>query len=191
MATLNLTEKAKARLRPSRAGSGSDSRSPWPSSTIPKSSSWTSRRRDWIPKPGAICGTWCAAIREEGRTVILTTHYMDEAEQLCDRIAIMDHGEVIALDTPGALIETYAPGAKIHLRLSETGGHGALHDLPAVERIDANEDGVVLYSNQPHMSLPALFERLKGDGAGFSGLRVETGTLEDVFLRLTGRSLRE
>lgn len=131
------------------------------------------------------------AIRDEGRTVVLTTHYMDEAQQLCDRIAIIDHGEVIALDTPRALIDHYAPGAKIVLQLSDAVDEAALLALPAVTRVEWDEGGALLHSKEPHVTLPSLFDLLRERGGGFSGLRVETGTLEDVFLSLTGRRLRD
>src|SRR5690606_9879154 len=131
-------------------------------------------------------------IRDEGRTVMLTTHYMDEAEQLCDRIAIIDHGEVIALDTPHQLIRAYAPETKVHLGIA---GNAAsfpwLRELPAVERIDENSDGLVLHTTVPEELLPPLFDRLRAHGLGFGGIRIDGGTLEDVFLNMTGRRLRE
>lgn len=132
------------------------------------------------------------AIRDEGRTVVLTTHYMEEAQQLCDRIAIVDHGNVIALDTPTNLIRTHAPETKVHLSPTDpTGDLTWLGELPAVIRVERVGDAVVLYTDLPETLLPALFERIRSEGLQFGGIRIETSTLEDVFLKLTGRRLRE
>ncbi len=138
-----------------------------------------------------------ARIRDEGRTVVLTTHYMDEAQQLCDRVGIIDHGRLIALDTPRNLIRQYAPGARIHVQLP-AGQEAALPEpLPGVRRIErveggeAGHVGLVLHTEQPSETLSGLFARVQEGALTLVGLRVEEPNLEDVFLHLTGHHLRE
>lgn len=131
-------------------------------------------------------------IRAAGKTVVLTTHAMDEAERLCDRVAIMDRGRVIALDTPRRLIDEHARGVRIVLEPADEAlafDRFLLEELPAVSRVDTRDGKAVLHTESPHESLPALFARF-GERA-FTSLRVEAATLEDVFLQLTGRRLRE
>ena len=130
-------------------------------------------------------------IRRQGRTVVLTTHYMDEAQQLCDRIAIIDRGEVIALDTPGALIREHAPGAKIVLEVPDEVDVDWLATLPATLKVERRHGVTSVHSESPQQTLPSLFDGFSARNLSFGGLRIEEGTLEDVFLNLTGRSLRE
>jgi ABC-2 type transport system ATP-binding protein len=125
-----------------------------------------------------------SGLNDSGRTVVLTTHYMDEAEVLCDRVAIMDSGRILQFDSPSALIRrldapariTVAPG---QLRLDEA------RSLDGVEEATEGSDGVVLVTRQPTVVVSRLAEADKLDG-----VRVQTGTLEDVFLDLTGREYR-
>ncbi len=128
-------------------------------------------------------------VRAEGKTVILTTHYMEEAEALCDRVAIMDRGRILAIDTPRALIRRYAPGAAISLRLD--GDRAVLEGLPGVRRVEDRNGEVVLQTDAAQETLAAVMELTRGEGAELYHLSVREGTLEDVFLNLTGRSLRE
>ena len=124
------------------------------------------------------------SLNDSGRTVVLTTHYMDEAEALCDRVAIMDAGKVLQLDSPAALIRaldapariTVAPG---QLRLDEA------EVIDGVDEAKEGQDGVVLVTRNPTVVVSRLAEAEKLDG-----VRVQTGTLEDVFLDLTGREYR-
>ena len=124
------------------------------------------------------------SLNDSGRTVVLTTHYMDEAEALCDRVAIMDAGKVLQLDSPAALIRaldapariTVAPG---QLRLDEA------QVIDGVDEAKEGQDGVVLVTRNPTVVVSRLAEAEKLDG-----VRVQTGTLEDVFLDLTGREYR-
>lgn len=132
-----------------------------------------------------------AQIRSDGRTVVLTTHYMDEAQQLCDRIAIIDRGEVIALDTPNALIQQHSPGAKVLLEVANQAETTWFERLPGVQKVARVGASASLYTTSPEGTLPAMFEELKRRETSFHGLRIEAGSLEDVFLNLTGRSLRE
>lgn len=130
-------------------------------------------------------------IRDEGKTVVLTTHYMEEAEVLCDRVAIIDRGRVIALDTPDRLIAEYAQGVRVVLESGEgeTADVAWMEQLPSVSRVEASPGSIVLHCNNPQATLPALFEQ-QGERK-FASLKVETGSLEEVFLNITGRSLRE
>ncbi len=129
------------------------------------------------------------SFRREGRTVLLTTHYMEEAQRLCDRVAIMDHGRIVALDTPRALIRTHAPQTTVAVTLGE--GAIAFAALPGVQTVAQANGEVLLSTSDPLQTVQALLE-LKGRGqATFHQLRVEESSLEDVFLQLTGRRLRE
>ena len=129
-----------------------------------------------------------------GRTIILTTHYMEEAERLCERVAIMDHGKVIALGTPRGLITSM--GADHVVEFATADGAGSL-DLQALSRLDGVygvrvEGGtMLLQATEPHRAVPALLEELKRRGVTLSELRVHSATLEDVFVSLTGRHLRD
>ena len=123
-------------------------------------------------------------LNESGRTVVLTTHYMDEAEALCDRVAIMDHGRVLELDTPAALVR----GLDAPVRIEVLGGLVDGDDLRAVPGVDdvTSADGqVVLTTRRPAVALSWLAER-----DALEGLQVRGATLEDVFLHLTGREYR-
>ncbi|MDR7555590.1 MAG: ABC transporter ATP-binding protein [Armatimonadota bacterium] len=132
-------------------------------------------------------------LRREGRTVILTTHYMEEAQRLCDRVAIMDHGRIVALDTPRALIRAHAPAATVALAGAdeETTEEAALGALPAVRQVERADGEVRLATTDPVETVQAVLALLRTGTLRFTQLRVEEATLEDVFLHLTGRSLRE
>jgi ABC-2 type transport system ATP-binding protein len=130
-----------------------------------------------------------ARFREEGRTVVLTTHYMEEAQRLCDRVAIMDHGRMVALNTPRALIRTHAPGTTVALTVLQ--GELPYATLPGVRHAEVSNGEVVLSTSDPMQTVHALMESSRTGRIGFHQLRVEEGTLEDVFLQLTGRRLRE
>ncbi|MCZ2860862.1 ABC transporter ATP-binding protein [Blastococcus sp. VKM Ac-2987] len=123
-------------------------------------------------------------IQEGGTTVVYTTHYMDEAEILCDRVAIMDAGRILSLDTPAALIRGLSAATRVALP-REVLDTGAAHRLPGVETVVDTDGDVVLSTREPARLVAALAERNALDGVS-----VRTATLEDVFLTLTGREYR-
>jgi ABC-2 type transport system ATP-binding protein len=124
------------------------------------------------------------SINEDGRTVVLTTHYLDEAETLCDRVAIMDHGRILAVDTPTAFIRGLDAPTHISVEPGVVDPTSA-GDLPGVDDVTDDGDTVTLATRQPAQVLTALAERNALDG-----LAVRGATLEDVFLDLTGREYR-
>jgi len=133
-------------------------------------------------------------LKQEGVTQVITTHYMDEAEQLCDRVAIMDHGKVIALGTPRELITSI--GVEHMVEFSAGGAAKAL-EIPALRRMDGvrdvrTENGTVrMQVTELHRAVPALLEELERQGVPLTELRTHSATLEDVFVTLTGRHLRD
>jgi ABC-2 type transport system ATP-binding protein len=133
------------------------------------------------------------AFQNDGGTVLLTTHYMDEAERLCDRLAIVDHGQVIAEGTPADLIERLGGHHVVEFALSGN-GHGdaaAWQSLPSVDSA-RSEDGVICLSvREPHRTIPALLEQVDQRSAQLERLNTRQASLEDVFVNLTGRHLRE
>lgn len=128
-------------------------------------------------------------IRQEGRTVVLTTHYMEEAQRLCDRVAIMDHGRIVALDTPRALIRQHAPGTIV--AVSSESGRAAYVGVPGVQQLQSTNGEVIFHTLEPLRTIQGLLELQRQGQVEFEQLRVEESTLEDVFLQLTGRRLRE
>jgi ABC-2 type transport system ATP-binding protein len=128
-----------------------------------------------------------------GRSILLTTHYMDEAERLCDRVAIVDHGRVIALGTPRELIASL--GAEHVLEFAVTDGVGldpaGLKTVEGVLAADAGDGTIRLQVAELHRAMPALLGELRRHGAQLTELRTHSPTLEDVFVSLTGRRLRD
>ncbi|HEY6912892.1 MAG TPA: ABC transporter ATP-binding protein [Myxococcales bacterium] len=124
-----------------------------------------------------------------GRTVLLTTHYMDEAERLCDRVAVVDKGKVIALGTPNELIASLGGQQVVELATQEALLPESLSDLPSVRGARRSADGVSLTVEQLHLALPAILARV--EPLGLTRLSTHHATLEDVFVQLTGRHLRE
>ena len=133
--------------------------------------------------------------RNRGRSVLLTTHYMDEAERLCDRVAIVDHGKIIALGTPKSLIQQVGGDHVVEFSIDEHAKNQLPDDelkaLPSVLTVQQNADHVLLSVKSPHVTIPALLERLQRDGLSFNSLTTRQSSLEDVFVSLTGRSLVE
>jgi ABC-2 type transport system ATP-binding protein len=132
-----------------------------------------------------------AALRARGKTVVLTTHYMDEAERLCDRVAIVDHGKGIALGTPAELIDRSGGQHLVEVSTDPALPPEAFAGLAGLRSVRAQGDGFTLSIDGPHVALPALFARLGERGVRATRLVSRTATLDDVFLSLTGRTLRE
>jgi ABC-2 type transport system ATP-binding protein len=136
-------------------------------------------------------------IRARGKTVVLTSHYMEEAERLCARVAIIDHGRVVALDTPENLITAHAPGTTIEFEAPHGVDEAGLAGIDGVDKV-AVDGRVVVSTRAPERVLRELLDPqahwlLRGEdqqAAAIRDLRVRQGTLEDVFIALTGRSLR-
>lgn len=130
--------------------------------------------------------------RSEGRTILLTTHYMDEAQRLCDRVAVIDHGKVIALGTPRELIRELV-GEEV-VEFSVNGGDiddaslRALDGVSAVRRVVGH---TALTVSRIHVAVPALLALVEARGLALDHLSTHSATLEDVFITLTGRHLRD
>ena len=125
-------------------------------------------------------------LKRQGATLIITTHYMDEAEQLCDRLVVMDKGEIVAEGSPRQLIEEYAPREVVELRFGEDGSDQAALKLDGLaSRSEVLADRVLLYTDDADETQQALHSR----GIHPDQVLVRRSTLEDVFLRLTGRGL--
>ncbi len=130
----------------------------------------------------------------QGRSILLTTHYMDEAESLCDRVAVMDHGKVIALGTPRELIASI--GVEHMVEFSAGGAARALEFAPlrgleGVREVRHENGTVQMQVTELHRAVPALLDELDRQGVPLTELRTHSATLEDVFVTLTGRHLRD
>jgi ABC-2 type transport system ATP-binding protein len=128
-----------------------------------------------------------------GGTVLLTTHYMDEAERLCDRLAIIDHGQVIAAGSPSELIDRLGGHHVVEFSAGGTlSGDGLQWSaLPDVESVRADNGLISLTVRKAHLTIPALLEMLERRNLELLHLSTRQASLEDVFVRLTGRHLRE
>jgi len=129
-------------------------------------------------------------IRDRGCTVVLTTHYMEEAERLCDRVMIVDRGRIVALDTPEALIASLGVDKRIVFGLPIGQDVARLTRLPTVSRIDQSNGRVVVYGHGDGFA-SSVVSALEDDRVPFTDLRTDQPNLEDVFLSLTGKEMRE
>ena len=149
--------------------------------------------------------TWeiVESLQARGRTVLLTTHYMEEAARLCDRVAVVDHGKVIALGTPRELIASLGAEHVIEFAVAgsdgrQTGVPDSLEDfrlslaaLPSVEKVVHDGGSWRLTVREVHRAVPALLNALSEQGLEPTQLTTHHATLEDVFMALTGRRLRD
>ncbi|HTB75653.1 MAG TPA: ABC transporter ATP-binding protein [Polyangiaceae bacterium] len=136
-----------------------------------------------------------AEFKRQGRTVLLTTHYMEEAERLCDRVAVVDRGKVIALGSPRELIASLGGQDVIEVTL-EGGADAALDPqsvsgLPGVHGVRRTASSFALAVDPLHVALPALVDHLRASGLRLERLATRHATLEDVFVSITGRGLRD
>ena len=133
-------------------------------------------------------------LRDRGRTVVLTTHYMDEAERLCDRVAVIDHGKVIALGSPRELIAQLGGEHVVEFTIDGELPNPVLDacgKLPTVNAVRTEGDRFALAVGEPAAAIPPLMDLLRANGVRLAGLTTRTATLEDVFVTLTGRHLRD
>ncbi len=128
-------------------------------------------------------------IRAHGKTVYLTTHFMEEAERLCDRVAIVDQGKIIALDSPQALIDALGDESRVVFETKKPLVHGLVDNLPGVRRVEKIGDRIVVYGRKEGM-VSQVANALDRAHFPFSNIRSEQPTLEDVFLKLTGNQIR-
>jgi ABC-2 type transport system ATP-binding protein len=138
------------------------------------------------------------AFQKKGGTVLLTTHYMDEAERLCDRLAIVDHGQIIAEGSPSDLIDRLGGHHVVEFEVgNNSSGYsdGQTTDawcaLPGVESVRHEDSTICLNVREPHLTIPALLEAVNQQGQQLEHLSTRQASLEDVFVKLTGRHLRE
>jgi ABC-2 type transport system ATP-binding protein len=134
-------------------------------------------------------------VKRKGNTILLTTHYMDEAERLCDRVAVIDHGKAIALGSPKELISRLGGEHVIEFSLEETNGGAPRQELFAavedVRKVTREAGSFLLTVSEPHRSIPSLLELLRKESLQLKSLTTRHVNLEDVFVNLTGRHLRD
>lgn len=130
-------------------------------------------------------------LKRSKKTVLLTTHYIEEAERLCDRVAIVDQGRVIALGTPRDLKHASAGTTRIEVRLAKPVTDGALARLEGVADCRQFEGAYVMHSSRPPQTIVALVKQLETENNELQSLEMFSPSLEDAFIELTGRRLRE
>ena len=132
-----------------------------------------------------------SAINKQGKTIVLTTHYMDEAEVLCDRIAVMDHAKIVAMDKTGNLLKLPGLRSSVVFRSDKQVILDELQKIPGIEQVQSEDHGYRLTSSNAKDSLIRLFELSQKSGFELLDLQLHQPTLEDVFLKLTGQGLRD
>ena len=130
-------------------------------------------------------------LRRDKKTIVMTTHYIEEAERLCDRVAIVDHGNVIALGTPRELKARSANTTRIEVRLSKPAADGTLRTLEGVADVRELDGSYVLHSQRPPKTIVDLVKRLEAENNELVSMEIASPSLEDVFIELTGRRLRD
>lgn len=129
-------------------------------------------------------------LKRRGKTVFLTTHYMEEAERLCDSLVIIDQGRIIASGSPQELIDEHFKAQALDFTNGELARADGFERLPGVTRWQVEEDRVTLYTTDPAATLAVIFEQAKAAGTAVQDITIRQATLEDVFLKLTGRRIR-
>jgi ABC-2 type transport system ATP-binding protein len=130
-------------------------------------------------------------LRREKKTIVMTTHYIEEAERLCDRVAIVDHGTVIALGTPRELKERSGDKTRLEVRLARPEPQEILKSLEGVSECRILGDSYILHCQRPPQAIVSLVKYLESTGNELISLEIATPSLEDVFIELTGRRLRD
>jgi ABC-2 type transport system ATP-binding protein len=130
-------------------------------------------------------------LKADGRSVLLTTHYMEEAEILCDRLAIMDHGHILEMGTVEELVSKHFQERTVRFDRLEGLAHDELAALPAVSSVKEDTEEVLIYTRDPGRTIGGLLDLADGRGLEPQNLGIRRATLEDVFLDLTGRALRD
>jgi ABC-2 type transport system ATP-binding protein len=131
-------------------------------------------------------------VRSKGKTILLTTHYMDEAERLCDRVAIIDHGRIVALDTPAELIHCLGGEERLIFRVEKPLPVDVVEAINQIGRVEIQGESVVVHSNTSQATLVSnTVSLLAKENIQFRDVRTEQANLEEVFLKLTGREIRE
>jgi len=130
-------------------------------------------------------------LKRDKKTVLLTTHYIEEAERLCDRVAIVDHGKVIALGTPRELKQRSAGKTRIEVRIARPLANGMLARLEGVSDCREFDGAYILHSSSTPQTIVALVKQLEAENNELQSLEMFSPSLEDVFIELTGRKLRE
>lgn len=132
------------------------------------------------------------SINQQGKTVFLTTHYMEEAEQLCDRVGIIDHGQIIALDTPENLIRGQAAEARVSFKVfAGQATIAELSALPSADCVEQTPDGFLLFSQDGDAAIMDLVRLADKKGFKLKDIQNQVSNLDDVFLTLTGKEYRE
>jgi len=130
-------------------------------------------------------------LRRDKKTIVLTTHYIEEAERLCDRVAIVDHGQIIAQGTPRELKQASADKTRIEVRLAREESEETLRTLEGVNDCRAVNGNYVLHCQRPPQAIVSLVKHLEAQSNELVSLEISTPSLEDVFIELTGRRLRD
>ncbi|MFZ3387029.1 MAG: ABC transporter ATP-binding protein [Candidatus Hydromicrobium sp.] len=141
--------------------------------------------------PQARRATWnlITDIRKRGKTIFLTTHFMEEAEKLCDRVAIMDHGKIIALETPQNLIRNISMETRLIFNITGSFELDTLKTIESISKYEKSGDNIIIYGHDKKMVKDTV-NFLVNNNIDFYDLKTEQATLEDVFLTLTGKQIR-
>ena len=131
------------------------------------------------------------SLKDGGKTVILTTHYMEEAEELCDRVGIIDHGKIIALDSPRNLIEKADLESAVEVSSKDQNAEDIFKGMKGVNKVTREDNRFILQTKQSSSVIRELSKLSEDSKLNLEGMSVRQGTLEDVFLLLTGRKLRD